>query len=334
MAVYTALDDDALTAWLEPRRVGTLTDWRGIASGIENSNFYVTTCDDGRDRRFVLTVFERLDEAQLSYYLALMKHLATRGLPCPAPIPDHDGSLHAPLAGKPAALVTRLPGQSVLRPGDDHCAAIGSVLARLHVASVDFDVDLPNPRGFDWWVATARGVRAFLDDAQRALLDDAIASLEQSWQRLTHDLPTGAIHADLFRDNALFDDSIEGPATLGGIIDFYFAGTDVWLLDLAISINDWCVDVESGVLDPSRLQAMIDAYDRERPLIAAEHEALPTVLRAAALRFWLSRLDDLHRPRPAQMLTPHDPARFEKMVRLRRDETLCGRPSTPRGPAG
>ena len=242
----------------------------------------------------------------------------------PAPIADDDGHLHAPLAGKPAALVSRLPGQSLVRPTAAHCAAIGSVLARLHLAAAGFDGVLPNPRGFDWWISTADRVRGFLDDDQRALLDGEVASLERDWKRITHALPTGPIHADLFRDNALFDDGAAGPQ-LGGIIDFYFAGDDLWLLDLAVAVNDWCIDIGSGALDPSRVHAMIDAYDRERALNTIEHDALPAVLCAAALRFWLSRLDDLHRPRPAQMLTPHDPRHFERVLRLRRAEMSARR---------
>ena len=330
MAVYTALEPEALSAWLVPRDVGTLVDCRGIESGIENSNFFVTTRDRDDERRFVLTLFERLDERQLPYYLSLMKHLALHGVPCPAPIADRSGSLQASLAGKPAALVTRLDGRSVLHPTTHHCAAIGAVLARLHRAGEDFEPDLPNPRGFAWWIATASDVRGFLDDAQRTLLDDEVEWLARDWPTATCALPAGPIHADLFRDNALFVDGDAGDAQprLGGIIDFYFAGTDIWLLDLAIAVNDWCVDPDSGVLDAPRLHAMIDAYDRDRPLSAAEREALPTVLRAAALRFWLSRLDDLHRPRPAQLLTPHDPTRFERTLRLRRDEALTGRRAT------
>ena len=331
MAVYTTLEADALSAWLATHDVGGAIDCRGIASGIENSNFFVTTVARGVEQRFVLTLFERLDEDALSYYLALMRHLAARGVPCPAPIADRAGRLHAPLAGKPAALVTRLAGQAALQPNAQHCAAIGAALARLHLAGRDFASRVPNPRGHAWWIAAAGRVRVHLDASQRDLLDDEIATMANAWPSTTQALPHGPIHADLFRDNALFEEAHDGfgrdgadgctdvPPRLGGIIDFYFAGTDAWLLDLAISLNDWCVDLDSGVLDDLRLHAMIDAYDRERPLMTAERVALPLALRAAALRFWLSRLDDLHQPRPAQLLTPHDPTRFERMLRLRRD---------------
>ena len=321
MAVYTALERDALVEWLVPRDVGTLIDFRGIESGIENTNFFVTTRAAGRDRHFVLTLFERLDAQHLPYYLSLMEHLASRGLPCPAPMPDRDGTLFSMLAGKPAALVTRLEGRSVAHPDPAHCAAIGTMLARLHAAGCDFAATQTNPRGIDWWIQTSRHVRAHLDDERRALLDDECALQSTHWAPVTQGLPRGAIHADLFRDNALFVDGAS-TATLGGVIDFYFAGDDVWLLDIAICINDWCVDLASGDLHLPRMRALIDAYEAVRPLTDDEHRALPQVLRAAALRFWLSRLDDLHRPRPAQLLVPHDPTRFERLLRKRRADAM------------
>lgn len=326
MAVYTALDDDALRVWLAHHAVGTLVVWRGIPSGIENSNFFVTTRDGGGERHFVLTLFERLGAGELSYYLGLMRHLALAGMPCPAPMPDRAGALHSSLCGKPAALVTRLDGRSVERPSAAHCAAIGATLARLHLAGARFDGHQTNPRGIDWWLATSGAVREYLDEAQRTLLDEETELQASHWTETTRSLPRGAIHADLFRDNALF---VDGPDAAGaaaavpalrGVIDFYFAGDDTWVLDIAICLNDWCVDLESGVLDAARVDALLSAYAAERPLGRAECEALPQVLRAAALRFWLSRLHDLHRPRPAQMLTPHDPTRFERLLRHRRDE--------------
>lgn len=324
MAVYTALDRDALVEWLARHDVGALVEWRGIESGIENTNFFVTTRDACALRHFVLTLFERLGADQLPFYLGLMRHLATRGVPCPAPMAARDGSLGSMLAGKPAALVTRLDGRSIVEANAVHCAALGTALARLHEAGASFETRHDNPRGLDWWLSTARGIRDFLDESQRSLLDDEIEFQAASWNANTASLPRGPIHADLFRDNALFVGATDGDdeVELRGIIDLYFAGRDVWILDIAICINDWCVDLDTGALDASRKAALVDAYERERPLIAEEHDVLPQALRAAALRFWLSRLDDLHRPRPAQILTPHDPARFERLLRLRRDEAL------------
>lgn len=320
MAVYTALDQDALVAWLDCHAVGSLVAWHGIESGIENTNYFVTTRDDGVERQFVLTLFERLGADQLPYYLSLMQHLSQHGIPCPAPIADRSGALFAMLADKPAALVTRLQGRSIVHPEASHCAALGALLARMHVAGTGFAARQTNPRGIDWWIATAARVRGFLDAAQRTLLDDEVAQQAASWTATTEGLPAGPIHADLFRDNALFADAT--PPGLRGVIDFYFAGHDVWLLDIAICINDWCVALDSGGLDPLRHVAFVAAYERERPLTGAERDALPLVLRAAALRFWLSRLDDFHRPRPAEMLVPHDPAHFERLLRRRRQDAL------------
>ena len=317
MAVYTALDPAVLAPWLDAHGVGVLVDCRGIESGIENSNFFVTTEDRTGRRDFVLTLFERLGLDEVRYYLSLMQHLSRHDVPCPAPQADGRGDLNSMLAGKPAALVTRLAGRSVDRPQPVHCAAVGGVLARMHRAAIDFDERRPNPRGIDWWIDAAARVRGYVDDDRRALLDDEIAWQARTWRAVTDRLPRGAIHADLFRDNVLFVDVAGSPA-LRGVIDFYFAGDDAWVLDLAICINDWCVDLDSGALDAVRRDALVGAYEAARPLSVPERDALPLALRAGALRFWLSRLDDLHRPRPAQMLKPHDPMRFERTLLQRR----------------
>jgi homoserine kinase type II len=322
MAVYTALDEGELARWLAAHGVGSLVEWHGISSGIENSNFFVTTKDRTGERRFVLTLFERLAADDLTFYLALMQHLAHHDVPCPAPTPDGDGALFAMLAGKPAALVTRLPGHAVLAPTSYHCAAIGEALATMHEAGRSFALHQANPRGIDWWEAAALRVREFLTATQRTLLDEEMTIVSSQWRTTVARLPRGPIHGDLFRDNALFVEASAYGARLGGLIDFYFAGCDAWIFDLAVCANDWCVELASGAFDAARLRALLDAYRRVRPLTAEEDDAWPMVLRAAALRFWLSRLDDLHRPRPAQLLTPHDPAHFERILRQRRSETL------------
>jgi homoserine kinase type II len=322
VAVYTALSADQLAAWLASHDVGTLVDFRGIAAGIENSNFFVTTDDAGIRRPFVLTIFERMTAAELTYDLALMKHLASYGIPCPDPMPDRDGALCATLVGKPAALVTRLPGRSVLDPDVDHCRAMGRTLGAMHRAAAHFRAQQRNPRGADWWLATGERVRGFLDESQCALLDAALADVAVRWDTLARDLPTGAVHADLFRDNALFVDGDDGTIAMGGVIDFYFAGDEAYVFDLAVCLNDWCVDLAVGTFDATRALAFVDAYAMERPLGDAERDVLPLALCAAALRFWLSRVDDLHRPRPAELLTPHDPTHFERILRRRHAEAL------------
>ena len=313
MAVFTPVTRAQLEAWLARYPVGALRAWEGIAEGIENTNFFVDT-DDGR---WVLTLFERITADQLPFHLDLMRHLAARGVPCPDPLPDRDGGLSSPLAGRPAALVSRLPGRGVRQPSIAHAAPVGGLLARMHLATRDFPQRQPNPRGLDWWEAAARRLAPVLPTSQARLLEDELATQRAFANSPLHRaLPASAVHADLFRDNVLFD----GDA-VGGVIDFYFAGWDTWLFDLAVTCNDWCIDDASGALDPVRLDALLAAYRARRPFTAAEREAWPLTMRAAALRFWLSRLDDWHRPRPAQRLTPKDPAQFERILRARRADT-------------
>jgi homoserine kinase type II len=309
MAVFTALTHDEARALLLMYRLGELRDLQGIASGIENSNFFLTT-DQGR---YVLTVFERLDAAQLPFYLGLMRHLAEKGLPVPAPFLTTDGSLFTQIHGKPAAVVARLPGKALLVPTPAHCAQVGDFLARMHLAARDYAVFQPNLRGLGWWKNTAAALEPHLPQHLfHALLEEVIFQDGVARQAGFEHLPAGPIHADLFRDNVLFE--ADG---IGGVIDFYFAGCGPWLFDLAVTVNDWCVDLESGEFDAPRAAAMLDAYDAVRPLQDGERALWRAMLRAAALRFWISRLHDLHVPRPASVLQPHDPARFERMLQLR-----------------
>lgn len=311
MAVFTPVSREQLEHWLVHYDLGRLRAFEGIASGIENSNFFVDT----ERGRFVLTLFERLGSEQLPFYLGLMHHLAARGVPCPDPVPDRTGATLGTLNGKPAALVTRLQGRSNMAPGPAHCARVGEILARMHLAAADYDGRQPNLRGLSWWEQTVPRVLPFLDAGQAALLRDELAA-QQAFAASPGfaALPESAVHADLFRDNVLFDGE-----RLGGVIDFYFAGRDTWLFDLAVTCNDWCVHDEDGRFDPPRLEALLDAYRAVRVPTDAERAAWPMTLRAAALRFWLSRLFDLHLPRPAELVTPKDPSHFERVLRARRD---------------
>jgi homoserine kinase type II len=317
MAVFTPLTESDVRSFLAGYAVGDLVGFEGIAAGIENSNFFVdTTCG-----RYVLTIFERLSAQQLPAYLGLMRHLAARGIACPDPVARQSGELQGTLHGKPCALVTRLTGRSVERATAEHCARVGALLAAMHRAAANFTTMPDNPRGRRWWAQTAPQVHGFLDAAQRTLLETELA--EQQAFAASADftaLPAGPVHADLFRDNVLFGEPRpdETAPRLSGVIDFYFAGCDSWLYDLAVTANDWCIDEASGEFDHDRLQALLAAYRRERSLTAPETRAWPAMLRAAALRFWLSRLHDLHCPRPAEVIEPKDPAHFERILRARR----------------
>jgi homoserine kinase type II len=310
MAVFTPVTREQASAWLTRFDLGSLRGLQGIASGIENTNFFVTT-DRGS---YVLTLFERLTSVQLPFYLGLMKHLARHAIPCPDPVPDRDGRMLSTLNGKPAALVTRLAGSDDEHPSSEHCAQVGALLARMHLAAANYPGQQPNLRGLPWWRETTPKVLPFLSAEQAAMLREEMAVQERAaasadWRSL----PRSAVHADLFRDNVLFDG-----ARLGGAIDFYFAGVDSWLFDLAVACNDWCIDDLTGEFDPPRLAALIDAYRSVRRPDPAEVRAWPLMTRAAALRFWLSRLFDLNLPRPAEMVTPKDPTHCERLLRARR----------------
>jgi homoserine kinase type II len=309
MAVFTAVSLDDVSPWLKQFPLGKALSIKGIASGIENSNFFITT----EAGEYVLTIFEVLGFEQLPFYLNLMRHLAERGVLVPAPVANERGELVVALHGKPAAIVSKLEGASQMDPQPVHCAAVGEMLARMHLAATDFALRQPNLRGLDWWNATTPLVLPFLDDSCAHLLraemhfQDAFAACDH-YKRLGR----GPIHADLFRNNVMFSGE-----RLTGFFDFYFAGCDTWLFDVAVTVNDWCIDQGTGVLDTARVRAMLDAYHAVRPFNADEQAAWQPMLRAAALRFWLSRLYDFHQPRAAEMLTPHDPTHFERILRER-----------------
>lgn len=315
MAVYTEVSFDEAAALVARLSIGKLTALQPIRGGIENTNYFADTTRG----RFVLTLFERLTHAQLPFYLRLMQHLAKRGIPVPGPQADEAGEVLHTLKGKPAALVERLRGRHDMAPDAAHCALVGAMLARMHRAAADFPLVQPNLRGLAWWAETVPVVRPFVTPAQAALLDDELAFQQQfAATAACRSLPTGAIHADLFRDNVMFDTGPRG-TELTGFMDFYFAGVDTLLFDIGVCLNDWCIDLESGRLDEPRAQAFVAAYDGVRALDGAELRALPALMRAAALRFWISRLWDLHLPRDAQLLAPHDPGHFERVLQARRE---------------
>lgn len=318
MAVYTEVGFDEAAALILKLNLGELTELKGIQGGIENTNYFVTSQRDGQTLQHVLTVFERLGFDQLPFYLHLMKHLASRGIPVPDPAADGRGEILHQLQGKPAAVVDKLAGRSQLAPEASHCAAVGAMLARMHLAGLDFDRQQPNLRGLPWWNETVPVVLPFLTTEQSALIRSELAYQNHlAAQPAYQALPRGPIHADLFRDNVMFDGD-----RLCGFFDFYFAGCDTFLFDIAVCLNDWCVSHHAepaldGQHDAARAQALLSAYQSVRPLTAAERQLLPGLLRAGALRFWLSRLWDLHLPREAALLQPHDPGHFERVLQSR-----------------
>ena len=306
MSVYTAVTPDELDAWLSRYALGTLVELTPIVAGIENTNYFVTT----ERGPYVLTLYERLPADELPFYLNLMAHLARSGVEVPAPAPDRTGALFSHLNGRPAGLVRRLDGAAVESPSCADCAAAGNALARLHVASQSYRARLTNRRGPAWWRQAARAVRPFITPEQNELLTNEV-KFQTGFGK--GKLPKGAIHGDLFCDNVLFADG-----RVAGIIDFGFAATDFFAYDLAIAVNDWCVSAdEEGRLDDERMNAMVAAYDGERPLIDDERMQWTALLRAAALRFWLSRLYDLYLPRPGELTHAHDPEPFERILRAR-----------------
>ena len=309
MAVFTEVTQAQADDLMQSLNLGPLRALRGIEGGIENTNYFVTT-DQGE---YVLTLFERLTREQLPFYLHLMKHLAGRGIPVPDPAADRDGDILHSVSGKPAAVVNKLLGKSQLQPQAVHCAAVGSMLARMHLAGADYARTQANLRGLPWWNDTAPVVLPHLDPAQASLLQSELAYQNHIAQSPAYSaLPRGPVHADLFRDNVMFEGE-----QLTGFFDFYFAGVDTWLFDLAVCLNDWCIDLPTGEHVAERAQAMLRAYNQVRRLGSAERELLPALLRAGALRFWISRLWDYHLPREAAMLTPHDPTHFERVLRQR-----------------
>jgi homoserine kinase type II len=301
MSVFTTVTKEQLDGWLNHYSIGTLVSLEGIAAGIENTNYFVTTSEG----RHVLTLFEKLKAHELPFYLNLQNHLAGKGVPCPRPVPDRDGGFLGALNGKPAALVSFLPGKDVAAPSPDQCAQAGALLAAIHAAGQSYAGRMDNPRGPKWWTAVAPDVLPFLNAEDAAFLREEIAF--QARHRFDR-LARGAIHADLFRDNVLFDRD-----RISGVIDFYFACTDVLLYDVAITVNDWCLDAGGGI-ESTRAAALVEAYGRQRPFTAAEREAWPVMLRAGALRFWVSRLYDFHLPRPGELTHAKDPGHFRRIL--------------------
>jgi homoserine kinase type II len=301
MSVFTPVSEDEARALLEHYALGELEKLAGIAQGVENTNYFLTTTTG----EYVLTLFEHIPRTDLPFYVGLMDHLAHHAVICPQPMRRENGEMLLEVNGKPACIVTKLAGAPRVHPEPDTCREGGAILARLHVAAVQYDAGLANWRGREWRERFAAAVAPKLS----AVENELIAS-ENRYQAIHDDsvLPQGVIHGDYFHDNVLWDG--EGR---GGVIDFYFACDDVLLYDLAIGVNDWCV-TPAAALDAARTAAFIEGYESERPLEDLERTMWPVMLRRAALRTWLGRLGYNHFPRASEMTIPKDHAFSRRLL--------------------
>ena len=309
MAVYTEVTDEDLSAFLTRYDCGTLSFYKGIAEGVENTNYLVRTDRD----RFILTLYEkRVNEADLPYFLKLKQHLAKRGVLCPVPVADRTGEALGVLNGRRAALITFLEGVSVKRPKPEHCAQLGHALAHLHLASADFGMYRANALGPKGWPPLFAKFAARADDIMpglRALIDEELSVHAGGFPQ---GLPQGVIHADLFPDNAFFLDG-----HLSGLIDFYFACNDALAYDIAICLNAWCFNPDH-TFDIAKGRALLRGYDEVRMLTTAERAAMPILARAASLRFLLTRSHDWLHQAPGALVTPHDPKDYVARLHFHR----------------
>ena len=309
MSVFTPVNAQELQEFLSQYAVGELISYQGIEAGVENSNFFVNTTQG----RFVLTIFEQHSPAELEYFLQVMQHMAQAHLPIAAPIQDQAGKLLHECKFKPAALITCLAGATLnhQQPSLQQCAAIGEVLAKIHLAGQNFLPQRQPDRGHEWRMRTAQRLLPLVAANDRNLLSQTL-NRQQALNFMG--LPRGLIHADLFRDNTLFVHN-----QLSGVLDWYYACTDYWLYDLAIVVNDWCC-FENGALDAERLIVCLQAYQQIRPLTSTEAEQWPNLLEAAALRFWLSRLVAILEPRTGSLVLQKDPLEFRQKLKQRQTE--------------
>jgi homoserine kinase type II len=307
MAVYTDIGFEELQGLLAGYEIGTPLAFKGIAEGVENSNFYLQT-DRGA---FIVTLYEkRVRTGDLPFFLGLMEHLAERGISCPLPVRARDGAQSFTLRGRSGAILTFLNGVSLRKPEAAHCAAAGRALAELHRAGSDFALRRSNALGPDGWRELANATHARADAVERdlgGLISQSLADLAQHWPR---DLPGGVIHADLFPDNVLFMQE-----NVSGLIDFYFACDDMYAYDLAVTLNSWCFEPD-GAYNITKSKALIAAYQSGRPLTTEEQSALPLLMRGAALRFLLTRLYDWLNPDPNALVRPKDPRDYAKRLRF------------------
>jgi homoserine kinase type II len=306
MSVYTVVERSQLIRYLETYSLGELIDFQGISSGIENTNYFVTTTNG----EYVLTLFEELKAEDLPYFLNLMAFVANEGIPSAHPVSNKAGDFLSTLNGKPAAIVEKLPGSDVDVPNITQCSIIGKTMAQLHLASSKLDISRENGRGGHWRQQAAELLMPLVDKDSSDIIQDELA---YQTEYLSLGLPKNVIHADLFRDNALFSGD-----KLSGIIDFYYACNDYFIYDIAVAVNDWCVEA-NGTLNQEKFAGFMQAYQTVRPLSNEEIQHWPMIIRAAAFRFWLSRLRDVHFPKEGEITHLKDPDAMKRILIARRD---------------
>jgi len=312
MSVYTTIEEDELKAFLRRYDVGELDSYKGITAGISNTNYFVNTLQNNQTNEYVLTVFEEHSAEEMPFFLNLMAHLNEHQVPSAHPIADKEGVMLQQIQGKPAALVQKLIGASMTDTTVEHCQKLGAALGDMHTAGLSFSEKTENPRGPHWWHMTAESLEDKLDaDDLQTLHQEMHFQNAQS----KADIPRGLIHADLFRDNTLWHNN-----ELTGIIDFYFACTDALLYDVAVTVNDWCSNGD-GSLDFSKVSALLVSYHQHRAFTENEKALWPVMLRAGALRFWLSRMQAIHFPVEGEMTHQKDPDEFKTILLKRREQT-------------
>ncbi len=312
MAVYTEVSDEELSAFLETYDIGTVLSYKGIAEGVENTNYFLHTTQGS----YILTLYEkRVREADLPFFLGLMQHLALNGLNCPLPVNNRRGEPLGRVSGRPAVIITFLDGIAIRRPTAQHCGALGAALARLHLAGRDFSMHRPNALTLEAWAPLFAQAEAQADTVSSGLAERTrreLAFLEEAWPR---GLPSGIIHADLFTDNVFFI----GPE-VSGLIDFYFACTDAFAYDVAICLNAWCFEID-GSFNLTKGRAMLAGYQTVRRLEPGEVEALPVLCRGSAMRFMLTRLVDWLNVPPGALVKPKDPLEYDRKLAFHRHVT-------------
>jgi homoserine kinase type II len=309
VAVYTEVTDEELSAFLATYDIGTVLSYKGIAEGVENTNYFLHTTAGF----YILTLYEkRVKEADLPFFLGLMQHLAKKGLNCPLPVSNRRGQALGLVAGRPAAIITFLDGIAVRRPTAQHCAALGSTLAKMHLAGQDFGMARPNALSFDSWAPLFAQAETQADTVSDRLAERTRRELEALKGAWPNGLPSGVIHADLFTDNVFFIG-----ADVSGLIDFYFACTDAFAYDAAICLNAWCFEAD-GSFNLTKGRAMLAGYQAVRRFEAAEIEALPILCRGSAMRFMLTRLVDWLNVPPGALVKPKDPLEYDRKLNFHR----------------